>query len=116
MYYKIINNIFLWTKNEHKAGIYAKNYFYSISIVLKDNSCFIDTSKEVFIYLVSNIVLSYLLDIIETASMKYATKLATINNIYGKYLIAKFRSYIERDKTKRIYINKNVFGFFTEID
>ena len=82
------------TKNEHKAGIFAKNYFYSILIVLKDNSCLVDTSEEVLIYLVSNIVPSHLLDIIETANMKYATKLTTINDIHGEYLIAKFRSYI----------------------
>ena len=59
---------------------------------------------------------SHLLDIIETASMKYATKLATINNIYKEYLIAKFRSYIERDRTEKIHINKNEFGFLTKIN
>ena len=48
--------------------------------------------------------------------MKYATKLATINDICGKYLIAKFGSYIERDRTERIHINKNEFRFFAEIN
>ena len=104
------------TKNKHKAKIYTKNYFYLISIILKDNSYLIDTFKKVFIHLVSNIVLSHLLDIIETASKKYVTKLATINDIHSEYLTAKFRSYIERDKTERIHINKNEFRFFAEID
>ena len=59
---------------------------------------------------------SHLLDIIETASIKYATKLAIINNICGEHLTAKFRNYIKRDKTRRIYTNKNKFKFLAKIN
>ena len=45
-----------------------------------------------------------------------STKLATINNIYDEHLTTKFRSYIKKDKTEKIYINKNEFRFLAKID
>lgn len=110
------------TLQQNKQQVFSRTFFYKEPITIVGHSCLVDSSGNVIVRLLSNIVPETLLNKLEIAASKHRNQLIAAkpeNDVRGKHVVIKFGSYVERGGSGKIWTkktNKKCPGFLEEIN
>jgi hypothetical protein len=80
------------TTEEHRNCRYPRNYFYSLPLLLPDNSCIVNSFRNVLLRSLHAIVSEDLLCSLETICNKYKYMIATITDVRETHATTVFSS------------------------
>jgi hypothetical protein len=81
------------TTEEHRSCRYLRNYFYSLPLLLPNNSCIVNSFGDVLVRSLHAIVPEDLLCSLEAICNKYKHMIATITDVHGTHAITVFGRY-----------------------
>jgi len=111
-------------KHEHLTNKYPRNHFFEHELLVKNNSCVVDSKGNVFARIFSQIIPENYIVKLETTAALYANKIAasrkaTVEDSRGKHMTVKFGSYLERGGSGNIFKSNSIDGcssFIQDID